>query len=133
MFYKDKKDLAAHKLSDERDVPSSRRERRREERDGRRGDRDGGRDRGGKPRRKNDNMTRFFFNLGKKDNLKKVDMLDIINKATKKARKRPDIGDIEILEKFSFFEVEKDFKNEILNNLSSMKFKGKEMRAEEAN
>ncbi|WP_277111513.1 DEAD/DEAH box helicase [Chryseobacterium taklimakanense] len=133
MFYKDKKDLATHKLSDERDVPSSRRERRRDERDGRRGDRDGGRDRGGKPRRKNDNMTRFFFNLGKKDNLKKVDMLDIINKATKKARKRPDIGDIEILEKFSFFEVEKDFKNEILNNLSSMKFKGKEMRAEEAN
>lgn len=133
MFYKDKKDLAAHKLSDERDVPSSRRERRRDERDGRRGDRDGGRDRGGKSRRKNDNMTRFFFNLGKKDNLKKVDMLDIINKATKKARKRPDIGDIEILEKFSFFEVEKDFKNEILNNLSSMKFKGKEMRAEEAN
>lgn len=133
MFYKDKKDLAANKLSDERDVPSSRRDRRRDERDGRRGDRDGGRDRGGKPRRKNDNMTRFFFNLGKKDNLKKVDMLDIINKATKKARKRPDIGDIEILEKFSFFEVEKDFKNEILNNLSSMKFKGKEMRAEEAN
>lgn len=133
MFYKDKKDLAANKLSDERDVPSSRRERRRDERDGRRGDRDGGRDRGGKPRRKNDNMTCFFFNLGKKDNLKKVDMLDIINKATKKARKRPDIGDIEILEKFSFFEVEKDFKNEILNNLSSMKFKGKEMRAEEAN
>ncbi|AZI20714.1 DEAD/DEAH box helicase [Chryseobacterium taklimakanense] len=133
MFYKDKKDLAAHKLSDERDVPSSRRERRRDERDGRRGDRDGGRERGGKPRRKNDNMTRFFFNLGKRDNLKKVDMLDIINKATKKARKRPDIGDIEILEKFSFFEVEKDFKNEILNNLSSMKFKGKEMRAEEAN
>lgn len=133
MFYKDKKDLAANKLSDERDVPSSRRERRRDERDGRRGDRDGGRDRGGKPRRKNDNMTRFFFNLGKKDNLKKVDLLDIINKATKKARKRPDIGDIEILEKFSFFEVEKDFKNEILNNLSSMKFKGKEMRAEEAN
>lgn len=133
MFYKDKKDLAANKLSDERDVPSSRRDRRRDERDGRRGDRDGGRDRGGKPRRKNDNMTRFFFNLGKKDNLKKVDMLDIINKAIKKARKRPDIGDIEILEKFSFFEVEKDFKNEILNNLSSMKFKGKEMRAEEAN
>lgn len=133
MFYKDKKDLATHKLSDERDVPSSRRKRRRDERDGRRGDRDGGRDRGGKLRRKNDNMTRFFFNLGKKDNLKKVDMLDIINKATKKARKRPDIGDIEILEKFSFFEVEKDFTNEILNNLSSMKFKGKEMRAEEAN
>ena len=78
-------------------------------------------------------MTRFFFNLGKKDNLKKLDMLDIINTATKKSKKRPDVGDIEILEKFSFFEVDKDFKNDILKNLSSMKFKGKEMRAEEAN
>lgn len=135
MFYKDKKDLAANKLSDERDVPSSRRERRRDEREGRRSDRDGGRgrERGGKPKRKNENMTRFFFNLGKKDNLKKLDMLDIINTATKKSKKRPDVGDIEILEKFSFFEVDKDFKNDILKNLPSMKFKGKEMRAEEAN
>ncbi len=135
MFYKDKKDLAANKLSDERDVPSSRRERRRDEREGRRGDRDGGRgrERGGKPKRKNENMTRFFFNLGKKDNLKKLDMLDIINTATKKSKKRPDVGNIEILEKFSFFEVDKDFKNDILKNLPSMKFKGKEMRAEEAN
>ncbi len=133
LFYKDKKDLRNEKLSDERDIPSSRRDRRRDDRDGRRGDRDGGRERGGKPRRRNENMTRFFFNLGKRDNLKKVDMLDIINKATKKSKKRPDIGEIEILEKFSFFEVDKDFKNEILGNLGSMKFKGKEMRAEVAN
>ena len=133
MFYKGKSDLVAGKLSDERDVPSSRRERRRDERDGRRGDREGGRDRGGKPRRRNENMTRFFFNLGKKDNLKKVDMLDIINKATKKAKRRPDIGDIEILEKFSFFEVEKSAQGDILSNFPSMKFKGKEMRAEVAN
>lgn len=78
-------------------------------------------------------MVRFFFNLGKRDQLKKVDMLDIINKSTKKSKKRADIGDIEILDKFTFFEVEKSFKNEILNNISSMKFKGKEMRAEVAN
>ena len=43
------------------------------------------------------------------------------------------VGDIEILEKFSFFEVEKSFKNEVLNNISSLKFRGKEMRAEVAN
>lgn len=125
-YYKDKNDLAQQKLSAEKDIPSSRRERRRE-------DRDGKRERGGKPKRRNENMVRFFFNLGKKDDLKKVDMLDIINKATKKAKKRPDIGDIEILEKFSFFEVEKEFKNEILHNFPAMKFKGKEMRAEVAN
>ena len=134
MFYKDKKDLASGKLSDERDVPSSRRERRRDdrERDGRRGDRRD-KDRGGKPKRRNEDMVRFFFNLGKRDNLKKVDMLEIINKATAKSKKRADIGDIEILEKFSFFEVEKSFKDEVLRGLQTQKFKGKEMRAEVAN
>ena len=47
------------------------------------------------------NMTRFFFNLGKRDNLKKMDMLEIINKATAKSKNDADIGDIEILEKNS--------------------------------
>ena len=57
----------------------------------------------------------------------------IINQATKKSKKRADIGDIEVLEKFSFFEVEKSFEKDILNNIAAMKFKGKEMRAEVAN
>ncbi len=134
LYYKDKNDLFAQKMSREEDLPFSRRDR--DRRGDRRDDRRGGddrRDRGGKPRRKNENMVRFFFNLGKKDNLKKVDMLEIINKATAKSKKRADIGDIEILEKFSFFEIEKSYKNEVLSNISSMKFKGKEMRAEVAN
>jgi ATP-dependent RNA helicase DeaD len=78
-------------------------------------------------------MTRFFFNLGKKDSLKKVDMLEIINKATARTKKRADIGDIEILDKFSFFEIDKNFKQEVMDNISSMKFKGKDMRVEVAN
>ena len=78
-------------------------------------------------------MVRFFFNLGKKYQLKKMDMLEIINKSTAKSKKRPDIGDIEILEKFSFFEVEKSFKDEVLKGLQTQKFKGKDMRAEVAN
>ncbi len=86
-----------------------------------------------KPRRNNEEMVRFFFNLGKRDNLKKIDMLEIINKSTEKSRKRPDIGNIEILEKFSFFEVEKSFKDEVLKGLETQKFKGKDMRAEESN
>lgn len=128
LYYKDRNDLSSQKLSREDDIPGSRRERRREDRDGRRGDRERG-----KPRKKKENMTRFFFNLGKKDHLKKVDMLDIINKATAKAKKRADIGDIEILDKFTFFEVEKSYEKELLKNLPAMKFKGKEMRAEVAN
>lgn len=143
LYYKDRNDLQEMRLSKESDTPSSRRERGRERDRGRDGGRDrdrgrdGGRDRdrkgGSGKRRNNENMTRFFFNLGKRDSLKKIDMLDIINKATAKAKKKADIGDIEILDKFTFFEVDKNFKQEILSNLPSMKFKGKEMRAEEAN
>ena len=119
LYYKDRNDLSAQKLSKEEDLPSKRRDRDRKR---------------GKDRKKNSgDMVRFFFNLCKRDKLRKVDMLDIINKATAKSKRRADIGDIEILDKFTFFEVEKSFKNEIISNISYMKFKGKEMRAEEAN
>ena len=119
LYYKDRNDLSAQKLSKEEDLPSKRRDRDRKR---------------SKDRKKNSgDMVRFFFNLGKRDKLRKVDMLDIINKATAKSKRRADIGDIEILDKFTFFEVEKSFKNEIISNISYMKFKGKEMRAEEAN
>lgn len=124
LYYQNNNDLSAQKLKHESDVKESRRER------GRSREREKG---GRKERKNNADMVRFFFNLGKRDKLKKVDMLDIINQATKKSKKRADIGDIEILEKFSFFEVEKSFKNDILHNLATMKFKGKEMRAEVAN
>ncbi len=140
LYYKDKHDLTDMKLSS-RDDDYSRRDRGRDRdsrdrgRDRDRGDRGRDRDRGGKPRRKDENMVRFFFNLGKKDQLKKLDVLDIINKATAggKSKKRAEIGDIEILEKFSFFEVEKSFKDNVLSSIQSMKFKGKDMRAEVAN
>ena len=127
LYYQNNNDLATQKLKAESETRESRRDRR-----GR--DRDRDRDRGGrKSRKNNENMVRFFFNLGKRDKLKKTDVLDIINQATKKSKKRADIGDIEVLEKFSFFEVEKSFEKDILNNIAAMKFKGKEMRAEVAN
>ena len=79
-------------------------------------------------------MVRFFFNLGKRDKLKKTDVLDIINQATKKSKKRADIGDIEDFSRsFLSLKVEKSFEKDILNNIAAMKFKGKEMRAEVAN
>ena len=121
LYYRDNNDLAIQKLKEENHKEGRRDRSRRDRKDGR------------KPRKNNADMIRFFFNLGKRDKLKKTDMLDIINQATKKSKKRADIGNIEILEKFSFFEVEKSFKNEVLNNISSLKFRGKEMRAEVAN
>ena len=125
LYYKNNNDLAAQKLKAESETRESRKDRRGRDRD---------RDKGGrKSRKNNENMVRFFFNLGKRDKLKKTDVLDIINQANKKSKKRADIGDIEVLEKFSFFEVEKSFEKDILNNIAAMKFKGKEMRAEVAN
>lgn len=140
LYYKDRHDLYEAKFSgDDRGDRGSRRdrgrdrERRGEPRERREGDRrEGGRREGGR-RRNNEDMVRFFFNLGKRDHLKKVDMLEIINKATSKSKKRADIGDIEILEKFSFFEIEKSFKDEVVKGLQTQKFKGKDMRAEVAN
>ena len=125
LYYQNNNDLAAQKLKAESETRESRRDRRGRDRD---------RDKGGrKSRKNNENMVRFFFNLGKRDKLKKTDVLDIINQATKKSKKRADIGDIEVFEKFSFFEVEKSLEKDILNNIAAMKFKGKEMRAEVAN
>ncbi len=121
LYYRDNNDLAVQKLKEENHKEGRRDRSKRDRKDGK------------KPRKNNADMVRFFFNLGKRDKLKKTDMLDIINQATKKSKKRADIGDIEILEKFSFFEVEKSFKNEVLSNISSLKFRGKEMRAEVAN
>lgn len=136
-YYKDRNDIQQQELNSRGDDRGSRRERGRErERNGEpreRRERNDRNNRGGKPRRKNEDMVRFFFNLGKRDQLKKVDMLDIINKATSKSKKRADIGNIEILDKFSFFEIEKSYKNEVLDGLTTMKFRGKEMRAEVAN
>ena len=146
-YYQNSNDLADQKFGNGRDDKPGRRDRDGRDRDrgardggsfrdrdsrgDRGGSRDGGRDR--KPKRNNEDMVRFFFNLGKRDQLKKVDMLEIINKATSKSKKRADIGEIEILDKFSFFEIEKSYKNEVMDGLTSMKFRGKEMRAEVAN
>ncbi len=85
-----------------------------------------------RPRNTNANMTRFFFNVGKKDGLNKTDILQIINKATSNGKSAPDIGNIEILDKFSFFEVDADYKREVLNEIPQQNFNGRPLRVEEA-
>lgn len=134
LYYRDRNDMADTKFSknDDRDSRKDRKDRDRgRDRDSR--DRRDRKDRDRKPRGKNEDMVRFFFNLGKRDQIKKVDIFEIINSYTKKAGKKADIGDIEILEKFSFFEVEKGFKNEVMDNINHKKYKGREMRLEVAN
>ena len=67
------------------------------------------------------NYTRFFINLGNKDNLKPTDIIGMVKDFT--GVRNIDIGNIEILKTFSFFEVEKEHSNNVV-----VSFNGKEFR-----
>ena len=64
--------------------------------------------------------TRFFINIGKDKNLQAHNLIGLINEYTKN-RNMP-IGKIDIMRKFSFFEVQSNFKNDILNGLRNVKW-----------
>jgi len=80
-----------------------------------RGDRDKGVDRGfdrgfsrggddfGGRKREEPNMTRLFVSLGKRDDVSKSEILDLI--VTKSGLEKKNIGNIDILDKFSFINI----------------------------
>ena len=72
--------------------------------------------------------SRFFMNIGKKQNLKSHDLIGLINEATRK-RNIP-IGKIDIMRKFSFFEVKSDFEKDILNSFTDRYFNGHSLNVE---
>ncbi len=59
-----------------------------------------------------ENMTRFFINLGRKDKLNPARLIGLIN--DQNITEALDIGAIDILDTFSFFEVDKKFEQETL-------------------
>lgn len=59
-----------------------------------------------------ENMTRFFINIGRKDKLNPARLIGLINEQN--ITEAIDIGAIDILDTFSFFEVEKEFTQETL-------------------
>jgi len=72
--------------------------------------------------------TRFFINIGKEKDLQAHNLIGLINEYTK-TRNMP-IGKIDIMRKFSFFEVPSDFKNDILNGLRDVKWNGVRVNVE---
>lgn len=66
-----------------------------------------------------DGYTRFFINLGKTDNLKPAVLMGLINDFT--GIKNIEIGEIEILQNFSFFEVDKNFAENLLKSFKNQK------------
>jgi ATP-dependent RNA helicase DeaD len=86
-----------------------------------RNDRDRGRDRG----RGSGSYSRFFFNLGKKNGIGKRTIIDLINQQL--PNKSVDIGNIEVLKSFSFFEVDTRFENEVLKAFKNARYKGQKI------
>jgi ATP-dependent RNA helicase DeaD len=106
----------------------------REERQGRgdRGDRSrrGDRSERGnrKERRSNSNFTRFHINLGSKNRVSAVDLISLINENT--GNKSIEIGKIEILKTFSFFELDKAYEKKVVNAFKDVTRDGIQVKLE---
>jgi len=64
-----------------------------------------------------DNMTRFFINIGRKDSLNPAKLIGLIN--DQEIGDKIEIGAIDILDTFSFFEIDKNFEYKTLEAFSS--------------
>jgi ATP-dependent RNA helicase DeaD len=64
----------------------------------------------------NENMTRFFINIGRKDSLNPAKLIGLIN--DQNIGDKIEIGAIDILDTFSFFELDKNFEVKALETFS---------------
>lgn len=94
------------------------------ERDRGRKDRDRDRDRGDSRRsRKSSNFARFYINVGTKHKLTAPKMIGLIKDSM--SHKGVDIGKIDIMKGFSFFEVDKAYEDQVLDGFGKgVKYSG---------
>ncbi len=73
-------------------------------------------------------FTRFFINIGKRMDVNASTLIGIINENTNNPN--IEIGKIDIMKGFSFFEVDKDYENIILRSFNNSKFKSQKITVE---
>lgn len=78
--------------------------------------------------RSTENTVRFHVNLGKKQGIRPGDILGAV--AGECDIPGSDIGEIEVLENYSFFNVAEEHKNRILKHMTSAQIKGKDVIVE---
>ncbi|MCE4563557.1 DEAD/DEAH box helicase [Maribellus sp. CM-23] len=88
-------------------------------------------ERGGKGRRGDYQYSRFFFSLGKKNGISKRSIIDMINQQM--PGKSVEIGSIEVLKGFSFFEVDNRFEKDAIKAFKNARFRGQKVNIEIAN
>ncbi len=74
-------------------------------------------------RSSDENFTRFYINLGKMDDLNPARLIGLINENLKE--RNVEIGQIEILKNFSFFEIDKKVADQILKTFTNVEFEGR--------
>jgi len=80
--------------------------------------------------RDDENMTRFFINIGRKDKLNPARLIGLINE--QQIAKNIEIGQIEILDTFSFFELDKNYTDETISAFQAgdIDFEGRNVNVE---
>jgi len=70
-------------------------------------------------------FTRFFINLGYKDSLTPQDLIGLINRCTR--NKNIEIGRIDLMKKFSFFEIEQEYTSVILSSFKGIEYNNRQV------
>ena len=78
-----------------------------------------------KKRRNKKSMTGFSINIGRKHRATPIDIISIINRALKS--NDIEIGKIELNRYQSFFEIDKDFADELTSNIKKIDFRGNDI------
>ncbi len=130
----------SHKNSDHHNEGSSRgRRRERENGRGSFGERENGRGSFGEREngrgsfggnRKNVTFSRMFMNIGKSERMDKRTIINMINQTM--PGKSVEIGDIEVMRSFSFFEVDRKYEQDLQNAFRQLQYRGKRIGLEVA-
>lgn len=76
------------------------------------------------------NYTRYFINLGTTDGLKPAQLIGMINDFT--GIRNIDIGEIDIMKNFSFFEADVNYQSEVIEGFKGQRLKKREISVEVA-
>ena len=80
-------------------------------------------------RRAQKGYTRFFINIGKKDHVQPVHIIEMLNR---NVAGRVDVGRIDLMQSFSFFECPEEYTEEILSGMDGVNYKGRQVHVEVA-
>jgi ATP-dependent RNA helicase DeaD len=83
-----------------------------------------------KPTR-NGNFSRFFINIGSRDSMDKPNMIKLI--ASRIKDRSVEIGKVDVMKNFSFFEIESSYETQTLKAFEMAEFKGRPLNVELSN